>query len=198
MMTRLGLLVDSQTLWDQIQALERILNPAYAMIHAHILSSEVLHADETPWPLLQKGGSKKWYAWAFSTEDAVYYHIDPSRGAQVPMQILRDFKGVLMVDGYISYQTLARRNPELVLAHCMTHCRRKYLEALPAYPQCEVALGLIKELYQIERGLPALRGLEAEDRAKALALRAQVRQQQSAPPDGETARLGDGAIRATR
>ena len=181
MMTRLGLLVDSQTLWDQLQALERILNPAYAMIHAHLLSAQVLHADETPWPLLQKGGSKKWYAWAFSTEDAVYYHIDPSRGAQVPMQILAGFKGVLMVDGYISYQTLARRNPELVLAHCMAHCRRKYLEALPAYPQCEVALGLIKELYQIERGLPALRGLVAEDRAKALALRAQVRQQGSAP-----------------
>ena len=63
----------------------------------------------------------------------------------------------------------------------MAHCRRKYLEALPAYPQCEVALGLIRELYQIERGLPTLRGLVAEDRAKALALRAQVRQQGSAP-----------------
>lgn len=181
MMTRLGLLVDSQTLWDQIQALERIVNPAYALIHAHILSAEVLYADETPWPLLKKGGSEKWYAWAFSTQEAVYYHIDPSRGAKVPMEILPGYKGVVMTDGFISYQTLARSNPALVLAHCMAHCRRKYVEALPAYPQCETALQWIKELYQIESGLPALRGLMGQDRAKALALRAQVRQEQSAP-----------------
>ena len=178
-MTRLGLLVDSQTLWDQIQALERLLNPAYVLIHAHILSAEVLYADETHWKLLKKGGSEKWYAWAFATPEAVYYHIDPSRGTKVPMQILPGYKGVVMTDGFIAYQRLAKSNPELVLAHCMAHCRRKYVEALPAYPQCELALEWIKELYQIERGLPVLRGLMGEDRAKALALRAQVRQERA-------------------
>ncbi|HNN97456.1 MAG TPA: IS66 family transposase [Pseudomonadota bacterium] len=181
MMTRLGLQVDSQTLWDQIQALERLLKPAYALVHAHILCSEVLYVDETPWALLKKGGSQKWYAWGFATEEAVYYHIDPSRGAKVPMEVLPGYEGVVMVDGYVSYQTLARSNPKLVLAHCMAHCRRKYLEALPAYPQCEAALGWIKELYEIERGLPKLRGLVGPERAKALQLRAQVRQEQSAP-----------------
>jgi len=181
MMTRLGLRVDSQTLWDQIQALERILNPAYALIHAHILSAEVLHADETPWPLLKKGGSEKWHAWALSTEDAVYYHIDPARSTKVLIEILPGYKGVVIADGYICYQTLARSNPKLVLAHCMAHARRKYVEALPCYPQCSVPLGFIKELYKIEQGLPSLRGLVGEDRAKALELRNKVRQEKSAP-----------------
>lgn len=181
MMVRLGLMVDSQTLWDQIQALERILNPAYAMVHAHLLSAEVLHADETPWPLLQKGGSKNWYAWAFASQDAVYYHINPRRAAEVPLQILAGYKGIVLADGYVSYQTLARGSPGLTLVHCMAHCRRKFVEALPAYPQCQAALDYIKKLYEIERGLPSLRGLAGEDRARALELRTRVRQEQSAP-----------------
>lgn len=63
----------------------------------------------------------------------------------------------------------------------MAHCRRKYVEALPAYPQCEAALEWIQELYQIERGLPKLRGLKDAARAQALALRAQVRTERSTP-----------------
>lgn len=181
MMTRLGLGIDSQTLWDQLQALERILNPAYALLHAHLLSAEVLHADETPWSLLKKGGSEKWHVWALSSEDAVYYHIDPARSTQVLIDLLPDYNGVVIADGYICYQTLARSNPKLVLAHCMAHARRKYVEALPCYPQCAVPLGYIKELYKIEQGLPSLRGLAGEDRARALALRKKVRQEQSSP-----------------
>jgi len=181
MMMHEGLLVDSQTLWDQIQALERILNPAYVMIHAHMLSAEVLHADETRWMLLQKGGSKHWYAWALATDDAVYYHNDPSRGAKVPEEILKGFRGVVMADGYICYQTLAESHPELVLAHCMAHARRKYMDALPAYPQCQVAVDLIKDLYEVERGLPALRGLVGAERERALQTRTEVRKKESEP-----------------
>jgi transposase len=99
----------------------------------------------------------------------------------VPLEVLPKYKGVVVADGFSAYKTLARRNPELVLAHCMAHCRRKYIEALPAYPQCQAALDLIGELYQIEQGLPALRGLQAEERERALRLRARVRKEQSAP-----------------
>jgi transposase len=180
MMRHEGLLVDSQTLWDQIEALCRVLGPTYALIRAHILSAEVLHADETRWMLLKKGGSKQWHAWAFSTEDAVYYHIDPSRSAQVPVELLRGFLGVVMADGYICYQTLARGSPGLVLAHCMAHCRRKFVEALPAYPQCQTAVDFIKDLYMVERGLPSLKGHVGEEREQALKLRMDVRKKESA------------------
>lgn len=181
MMRHEGLLVDSQTLWDQLNALEHVLHPAYVQIHAHILSAQVLHADETRWMLLQKGGSKQWQAWALSTEEAVCYHIDPSRGAKVPIGLLKDYKGVVMADGYVSYKSLAASCPGVVLAHCMAHVRRKYVEALAAYPQCQVALDRIKELYEVERGLPSLRGLDGNEREQALALRAKVRKQESAP-----------------
>ncbi len=181
MMWHQGLRVDSQTLWDQLSALERVLRPAYVLLHAHLLSAQVLHADETRWMLLQKGGSKQWHAWALSTEDAVYYHIDPSRGAAVPIELLKGFHGVVMADGYVSYQTLAAACPDVLLAHCMAHVRRKYVEALPAYPQCQVALDLIKELYEVERGLPSLRGLEGAERESALKVRLDTRKKESEP-----------------
>lgn len=181
MMRHEGLLCDSQTLWDQLQALERILYPVYGKILNHVLSAEVLHADETRWMLLQKGGSKQWHAWALCTEDAVYYYIDPSRGAHVPLEMLKEFKGVVMADGYICYKTLAATCPGILLVHCMAHARRKYVEALPAYPQCQVALDLIKELYEVERGLPSLRGLVGKERKLALKVRAETRKKESAP-----------------
>lgn len=181
MMRNEGLLVDSQTLWDQIEALAKKLKPAYDQILAHILASEVIHADETRWMLLQKGGSKQWHAWGLSTQEAVYYHIDPTRGAQVLVDLLPAYQGVVIADGYIAYQTLARGSPKLVLAHCMAHVRRKYLEALPAYPQCQVAIDLIKELYAVERTLPSLHGLVGTERQEALDLRKKVRQKESAP-----------------
>ena len=88
------------------------------LIHAHQLSAQVLHADETRWMLLQKGGSKQWHAWALSTEDAVYYHIDPSRGAAVPLELMKGYKGVVMAAGYVSYPTLAAAFAPYLLRPC--------------------------------------------------------------------------------
>ncbi len=45
----------------------------------------------------------------------------------------------------------------------MAHVRRKYLEALPAYPQCQQALDLIGRLYDIERSIPSLKGLPGSE-----------------------------------
>jgi len=46
------LTMDSQTLWDQLDALARHLQPAYERLHDYVLSQPVLGADETPWKLM--------------------------------------------------------------------------------------------------------------------------------------------------
>jgi transposase len=58
-MEREGLLVDSQTLWDQIEALAGHLQPTYDALRAYIRAKPVLHADETPWYLLDQKPAKK-------------------------------------------------------------------------------------------------------------------------------------------
>src|SRR5213593_4147886 len=49
-MARLGLTTDTQTLWDQLHALYRHLQPTAEALHALVLASPVIAADETRWP----------------------------------------------------------------------------------------------------------------------------------------------------
>lgn len=151
-MARAGLTVESQTLWDQLQALQRHLLPTYEALHAHVLRFPVLGADETVWPLLEKGGAKRWYAWSITTPEAVFYRVDPSRSAEAARALLCDYTGVVVCDGYSAYQTLAsaKDRPRFTLAHCWAHVRRKFVEAEPAYPQAKELLALVGELFKVE------------------------------------------------
>jgi len=48
-MAREGLIVDSNTLWDQIHALYLLLAPVHDKLHAYVLSKPVIRTDETHW-----------------------------------------------------------------------------------------------------------------------------------------------------
>jgi transposase len=99
-MARAGLIVESQTLWDQLHALARHLEPSYQALHGYVLEAAVIGADETTWPLLDSNTSKRWYAWAAVREDAVIYRIAGSRSADAAQALLGDYRGVVMCDGY--------------------------------------------------------------------------------------------------
>jgi transposase len=156
-MARAGLAADTQTLWDQLLALARHLTPTYEALHAHVLAAPVIGADETVWPLLAKGGAKRWYGWSVTAPAAVFYRIDPSRSAKAAAEILRDYAGIVVCDGYGAYSSLAAQsrdgpNPgtRFTLAHCWAHVRRKFFECEPAFPEAEKALDLIGQLYDVE------------------------------------------------
>jgi len=172
-MARAGLTVDTQTLWDQLQALHHHLVPTYEALHAQVLTSAVIGADETVWRLLEKGGSKRWYAWSITRPEAVFYRVDPSRSAEAARSLLCDYTGVVVCDGYSAYQTLAkaRDGPRFTLAHCWAHVRRKFVEAEPAYPQAEQVITLIGELFKVEA--EAREAEVADRRAQIRSLREQ-------------------------
>lgn len=155
MMNRDGLLVDSQTLWDQIEALARVLAPAEKALRQRVLTSPVIGADETWWRLMAgkySKDSKRWWAWVLAVHDAVSYRIVPSRSKDAAREVLGGYRGQVMADGYGAYQALAKENPDFVLAHCWAHVRRKYVEAEPHFPgPCAEILDLIGQLYGVER-----------------------------------------------
>lgn len=161
-MARAGLEITSQTLWDQLHALARHLEPSYQALHRYVLDAPVIGADETTWPLLEKGAGQRWYAWAAVREDAVIYRIAGSRSADAAEALLANYTGVVMCDGYGAYSSLVERrkawaslagneSPSFVLAHCWAHVRRKLLDAEKAYPEAKVALEWIGDLYRVER-----------------------------------------------
>ena len=150
-MEREGLLVDSQTLWDQLEALARQLSPAHEALHACALTREMLGADETRWPLLGKSQTQ-WHAWGLAPRTRWCTAYEEGRGTEAARHMLRGFGGIVMV-GRAEHLRERRRGPggKLTLVHCWTHARRKYVECVEAFPQAEQALEIIGGLYAVER-----------------------------------------------
>lgn len=155
-MDREGLDVTSQTLWDYLERLAAILHPAYQALHGYQLTREVLGADETHWLLMGAKSDEKtrWQTWALASARAVFYKILDSRSAEAAREVLRDFDGTVMADGYSAYQSLKKNGGAFQLAHCWSHVRRKYLECEASFPQATEVLNLIGELYAIEGRCP--------------------------------------------
>ena len=155
-MKREGLVVDSQTLYDQIEALARALWPAYDRLGAELLDEPVIFVDETPWPLLGKDhASARWHAWTVASQRGAYYEIHDTRGLEAGKSLLAGFKGVAVTDGYGVYDALEKRMPGLRVAQCWAHIRRKFVDCESAFPEeTEQILSLIRELYEIEDRTP--------------------------------------------
>lgn len=179
-MARAGLVVDTQTLWDQLHALSAHLEPTYEALWREVLGSEVVLADETQWPLLDKPGSSKWFAWSAASEKGVAYRILKSRSTEAARTALAGYAGILVTDGYAAYQTLRdvlarERAGPIVLAHCWAHVRRKFHDAEPAWPQAAEVLELIGKLYAVEAEVAELAG---DERRRPLA---ELRRERSKP-----------------
>jgi hypothetical protein len=86
----------------------------------------------------------------------ILFHYEPTRSGDVPLSLLRDYRGALMTDGYEGYNAVVRANG---LDHlcCMAHARRKFVEAQKSLPakakngRIDLALSYFSKLYAIER-----------------------------------------------
>jgi transposase len=182
-MRREGLAIDSQTLWDQLEAAATILAPTYEALRQHVQTAPVIGADETWWRVFVGPAGKRWWAWSLTSETAVTYTILESRSQEAARQVLNGYRGIVIADGYGAYEALARAGSRFTLAHCWAHVRRKFVEAEPHYPgPCTEVLDLIGQLYAVERECPQRVG--AADEAAHAELRqrhAHLRAERSAP-----------------
>jgi transposase len=170
MMAREGLVVTSQTLWDQIEQLAWLVESVMPRLHAYVLSHSVVGADETTWELFGKkpGQGKSWYVWVLRVDTAVYYAIREGRSFKTAEALLKTFAGTLMCDGYVAYLSLSGAYPLVVLAHCWAHVRREFVEIEKSFPtQCGEVLDLIRALYLIERECEE-KGPEGDDDRRKL------------------------------
>lgn len=156
MMLEAGLEIDSQTLWDQIFCLAQLNKDLPKRLLAHILKQPCVGADETYWRYLGSRGQEKvnrrWYIWSVCSDDAVVHRLFDTRGHTAAAELLGDYRGVVMADGYAAYAKLqAEAEFPFLLVHCWAHARRKVLEAEKFYPvPAKAMLNLIDELFRIE------------------------------------------------
>lgn len=178
MMAREGLIVDSQTLWDQLNALARHLEATYDALGRRALDAPVINVDETRWTMMGSTKVAAGTVWGVRAPTVSLYRILPGKSAEEGRQVLAGYRGTAVVDGFAVYTVLARDGPGLTLAHCWAHAKRKYDEIVDQWPLACAEIGaLIGELYAIERLVP---GPFPGD-AAAQALRQQLRQDRSRP-----------------
>lgn len=174
---RLGVALPRSTMAGWFGELEVLLEPAVECLAKHLLREGVLHADETPVPVLDPGAGKTatGYLWAYRTSpwsalQAVVFDFAMSRAREAPNRFLAPFRGTLLVDGYAGYGDILKK-PEVTEAGCWSHARRQFFDVWQATqsPTAETALAEIAKLYQIEAELkdlpPKERAAERRQRA---------------------------------
>ena len=160
------------------------LMPLYEAHRAFVLSSRIVHADETPISLLDPGAgkTKKAYMWAyargaFDPEPGVVFDFCLGRGGKYPTEFLKGWSGTLVVDAYGGYDGVLSLQGRST-AYCVAHARRKFDELFKADASAVAAQAIqrIAWLYRIEADARALPGHE----------RLRMRQERSQPLWEET------------
>ena len=129
-----GLPVSPGTLANSLKRFVPLFDPLYEAILAHQNRTVVRHADETGWRVQEfrdNGRSSRAWLWTSVSKDAVYFHIDPSRSAEVAKTLFGDTACTVFVvcDRYSAYRTLARELAgKVILCWCWAHQRRDFVE----------------------------------------------------------------------
>jgi len=163
---RLGVTLSRQTLANWVLAGADWLEPLYDQMVDHLLTRDILHADETTLQVLHESGraaETQSYLWLYRTgrdgPPIICYEYQPTRASAHPIAFLKNYRGYLHVDGYQVYACLTW----LTLVGCWAHARRKFTEALTALsasaraadppPPAEQGLRFCNRLFAIERAL---------------------------------------------
>ena len=94
---REGVDLSLSTLADQVGAVAAALAPLHALIEAHVLSAERLHADDTTVPLLARGKTETARLWTYVRDDrpfggpappAALFHFSRDRRGEHPQKHL--------------------------------------------------------------------------------------------------------------
>jgi transposase len=150
-----GVDIAESTLCDIVRHTAFWIEPLYRLHAQDILSISYLQADETPMPVLikgKKGRTHTGYFWVYydPLRNLVLFDYRQSRSRDGPSEILKDFRGILQIDGYAGYNQALTKDG-MVRAACMAHVRRKFKDALETdRHRTEYALKAMKKWFRRE------------------------------------------------
>jgi transposase len=134
-----------------------LLEPVYHAQLRSILAGAVVTMDETPIKAgrTERRSMKTAYFWpVFGDRNEIAFPFSPTREASVVREVLGEYCGVLLSDGYRAYESYAAGIQRLVHAQCWSHTRRGFVQAEDVEPELAGrALDLIARLYEQEAAL---------------------------------------------
>ncbi len=180
---REGVALDRTLLAQWVGNVSALLIPLTEALRSHVFATDVVHADDTPIPVLApgRGKTKTGRLWTYVRDErprageiapAVWFAYSPDRKGEHPQRHLENFSGILQADGYAGFSKLYDGGRVLEAA-CWAHVRRKFVDLHELHKSviAEQMLDRIGALYAIEK---AIRGEPSNERCA-------VRQERSRP-----------------
>lgn len=136
----LGLGISPGTIAGGLKKLTPLFEPIYKAFHQQQMAENKFHNDETRWEVYEQVEGKnghRWYLWLTRSVSVVFYRMDPTRSADVPIKHFTDLiakKVIVICDRYSAYKKLAKLNLAIILAFCWVHVRRDFLNLARSYP----------------------------------------------------------------
>ena len=136
----LGLVISPGTIAGGLKKLAPLFIPIYESFRAQQMTENKFHNDETRWEVYEQIEGKvghRWYLWVTRSISVIYYAMDPTRSAKVPMKHFADLASkfvIIICDRYSAYKKLARLNLAIILAFCWVHVRRDFLDLARSHP----------------------------------------------------------------
>jgi transposase len=199
---RSGLDLDRSTLADWVGQMNFLLGPLAVAIGRHARAGPVVHADDTPVPVLDpgRGRTKTGRLWTLVRDErpwggpappAAFYLYSPDRKGEHAEALLGACRGHLHADGYAGFNTLYAPDPKtqiprLTEVACWAHARRKVYEV-------HVATGSAAAQLILER-MSALFEIEADIRGRSPEARLEARRGRSVPLLADLAALMDRTL----
>lgn len=131
-----------------------LLEPIYESQFKSILSGKLIRMDEIPVKAGRKerGKMNQSYFWPILGEqNEICFAWRNSREHIHAKELLNDFEGILLTDGYSAYSRYAEKTDNVLHAQCWNHVRRKFVVARELEPDlADRALDYIGLLYAVE------------------------------------------------
>lgn len=112
-----GTIFSAQGIKDCVHRVAEDLEPSYKGMEEEIKQADVVHSDETSWPV----DGKDWWLWLLCTVNIVFIMVNKSRARKVITNVLGEyFSGVIVSDCLSIY-----RNFAAAFQRCWSHLLRK-------------------------------------------------------------------------
>ncbi len=153
--SRAGIKIPYSTLMDVPRQVGNYMIPLYEELKKQSLNCKYLQIDETPHPVLDKetkGKTFRGYLWVYRSVEQrlVLFEYCPGRGSKWPKEILKNYKGFIQTDGYVSYDQFDRR-ADITCVCCMAHARRKFEKAMKDHKElAEYFITKLQPVYAVE------------------------------------------------
>lgn len=153
-----------------------VIKPLYEEMRSVLLEEHIIHADETPFLITKDGrpAGAESRMWVYTSNDIsgeqpiVVYDSQLTRETSHPKKFLKGFKGILVTDGYVSYHKIDREEPDIRVAGCYVHAKRKFADVIKDKKNAKktVAYQASEKIAKIIHEDNNLKKLEPDERLK--------------------------------